>query len=182
MRRIGPYKASTVATFDALVAESTEDRRKLLEPLSVTVAGAVKAYAKATPSLHTLSPIKVSKDEKAALIDGYDGRTAAMKRRLGKMLASLPPENVDLCPYCALDTNPDLEVVECGSDQAEYKVLAKIEGKFRVLAAWQQPHSNLYAVQSPKAECGSREGHHRPSLPLCSPGARRRRFRTQGGP
>ncbi|MHC8562608.1 LppU/SCO3897 family protein [Streptomyces albidoflavus] len=33
------------------------------------------------------------------------------------------------------DNNPDLEVVECGSDQAEYKVLAKIEGKFTGMIA-----------------------------------------------
>ncbi|MEU6108493.1 hypothetical protein ABZ853_08835 [Streptomyces albidoflavus] len=33
------------------------------------------------------------------------------------------------------DNNPDLEVVECGSDQAEYKVLAKIEGKFTGMVA-----------------------------------------------
>ncbi|MFD4986047.1 hypothetical protein [Streptomyces sp. NPDC058374] len=33
------------------------------------------------------------------------------------------------------DNNPDLEVVECGSGQAEYKVLAKIEGKFTGMIA-----------------------------------------------
>ncbi|NEC16504.1 hypothetical protein G3I34_30400 [Streptomyces sp. SID8014] len=33
------------------------------------------------------------------------------------------------------DNNPDLEVVECGSDKAEYKVLAKIEGKFTSIVA-----------------------------------------------
>ena len=32
-----------------------------------------------------------------------------MKRSLAKMIDSLPKADADLCPYCSLDTNPDLD-------------------------------------------------------------------------
>ncbi|MBO9707149.1 MAG: hypothetical protein J7521_02955 [Caulobacter sp.] len=34
-----------------------------------------------------------------------------MKRALAGMCATLPDENADLCPYCSLDQNPDLDHV-----------------------------------------------------------------------
>lgn len=109
MRHQGPYAAKTVPSFSTLVADSTPDREALLLPLVAAVEAAGITYDAAAPSVHRLTAIVLTKTERAALIDGYDGRTIAVKRRLGKMLESLPAADSDLCPFCSLDTNPDLD-------------------------------------------------------------------------
>ena len=35
--------------------------------------------------------------------------STSVKKRLAAMIASLPQADLDLCPYCSLDTNPDLD-------------------------------------------------------------------------
>ncbi|MDM9628480.1 hypothetical protein QTL95_21520 [Rhizobium sp. S152] len=47
--------------------------------------------------------------EKDALIDAFENRTAGMNRLLAAMTSSLPSRHADLCPYCTLDSNPDLD-------------------------------------------------------------------------
>ena len=109
MRLQGPYEAKAVPSFAALVAESTADRKATLQPLVPVVTAACATYDAAVPDVHGLVSIKLTLAERAALINGYDGRTVAIKRRLGKMLESLPAPDADLCSYCSLDTNPDLD-------------------------------------------------------------------------
>lgn len=109
MRLLGPYAARAIPSFAELVEASTSKRKEAMEPLVTAVAAACGAYDAASPNVHTLAPITISKADRSALIDGYEGRTAAMKRRLGTMIASLPAADADLCPYCSLDTNPDLD-------------------------------------------------------------------------
>ena len=109
MRRQGPYDAKVVPAFTTLVADSTPDRKALLQPLVVAVTTACAKYDAAAPDVHGLAAIVLTKTQRAALIDGYEGRTVAIKRRLGKMLESLPAADADICPYCSLDTNPDLD-------------------------------------------------------------------------
>lgn len=109
MKCLGPYDAKTVPSFTTLVADSTLARKTTLQPLQSTVTAACAVYDAAAPDVHGLQPIIVTKDQRDALIDGYDGRTLAIKQRLAKMIGSLPPADADLCPYCSLDTNPDLD-------------------------------------------------------------------------
>jgi hypothetical protein len=109
MRRLGPYQAKTVPTFAALVTDSTADRRLAMQPFVVAVTAACGDYDAAAPDVHGLTAIKLSKANRDTLIDGYDNRTVAIKRRLSKMIESLPAADADLCPYCSLDTNPDLD-------------------------------------------------------------------------
>ncbi len=109
MRRLGPYEDETVPTFATLVADSTPARKVVLQPLVVAVTAACAKYDAAAPEVQELEAINLTKAGRAALIDGYEGRTVAIKRRLGKMLEALPLADADLCPYCSLDTNPDLD-------------------------------------------------------------------------
>ena len=78
MRRLGPYNVKAVPSFATLVADSTPDRRVALEPLQTIVAEVCAAYDAASPDVHILQPLKLTKDQKSVLIDGYDNRTAAM--------------------------------------------------------------------------------------------------------
>lgn len=109
MRRLGPYTAKTIPSFATLVADSTPERKLVLEPFVASVTAACGAYDVAFPDVHALAAIKLTKATRDALIDGYDNRTVAIKRRLSKMIESLPAADADLCPYCSLDTNPDLD-------------------------------------------------------------------------
>lgn len=109
MRLIGAYANGSTPDFAALVAASTEDREAAMTPLLARVAAACAAYDAAEPNVHTLGAMALTKAQKKTLIDGYDGRSAEMKRLLGDMVDSLPPANRDLCPYCSLDTNPELD-------------------------------------------------------------------------
>lgn len=109
MRRQGPYAAHTVADFETLVDDSTEERAVLLRPLVNNVSRTARAYDRRLPNVHLLKPLAVTQAERDALIDGYEGRTVAIKRRLAAMVESLPAANADLCPYCSLDQNPDLD-------------------------------------------------------------------------
>ncbi|HEY3812946.1 MAG TPA: HNH endonuclease [Caulobacteraceae bacterium] len=80
-----------------------------MSPLAPRIAAAAQAFDHRLPNVHGMQAIKLQKAESAALIDGYEGRTADMKRLLADMVDSLSPENADLCPYCSLDQNPDLD-------------------------------------------------------------------------
>ena len=109
MRRLGPYGAAVVPSFADLVAGSTEVRRRALEPLRSSISAACAEYDATSPDVHGIRPIKLTEAERTALIGGYDNRTVAIKRLLAEMVASLSPADADLCPYCSLDTNPDLD-------------------------------------------------------------------------
>lgn len=109
MRPAGAYANAATPDFAALVAASTPERQVTLTPLLARVAAACVTYDAAEPDVHALSAIRLTKVEKAALIDGYDNRTVAMKRLLADMVDTLPAANRDLCPYCSLDTNPELD-------------------------------------------------------------------------
>jgi hypothetical protein len=109
MRRIGHYAVAEVPSFSTLVAESTPQRRARLTPLIPSIGAASQAYDAIVPNVETLNSIKLNKAQKEALIDGYDGRSVKVKRRLSKMIDSLPSADADLCPYCSLDTNPELD-------------------------------------------------------------------------
>jgi hypothetical protein len=98
-----------VPSFATLIAESTPARAAVLQPLLRAVTGACVAYDSAAPNVHGLQAIKITKGQRDALVDSYDSRTVAIKKRLAKMIESLPAADADLCPYCSLDTNPDLD-------------------------------------------------------------------------
>lgn len=109
MRRQGRYARGRIPNFATLVNESTPARAALMLPLVAQVGTAGQAYDRRIPDVHGMRAIVLSPAERAALIDGYDGRTAEMKRLLASMVDSLPAANADLCPYCSLDQNPDLD-------------------------------------------------------------------------
>ena len=109
MRRLGPYPELTVPSFATLVADSTPNRKLTLQSLVPAVTAACEAYDAASPDVHVLTAMKLTKPNRDLLVDGYENRTVAIKRRLSKMIESLPVADADLCPYCSLDTNPDLD-------------------------------------------------------------------------
>jgi len=109
VRCLGPYDAKSVPSFATLVAGSTEVRRAKLQCLQEAVTRACAAYDAALPDVHCLEAIKITQEQRNTLIDSYEGRTVAVKLRLANMIASLPPAHADLCPYCSLDTSPDLD-------------------------------------------------------------------------
>lgn len=109
MRRIGLYSPASIPSFVTLVSASTPKRQVAMQSVLALVTAACAAYDLAAPDVHTLNAIGLTKAQRAALIDGYDHRTVAVKRRLATMIESLPASNADLCPYCSLDTNPDLD-------------------------------------------------------------------------
>ncbi len=61
--------------------------------------------------LPIMEPLKLREPPARGLVADvwYDGRTVEMKRLLADMVDSLPAANRDLCPYCSLDTNPELD-------------------------------------------------------------------------
>jgi hypothetical protein len=150
MRHIGPYAAAAVLTIAELFALSTADRVARLTPLLPDVQVACAAFTQAIPDVHALQKMRASQAEIDTLIDSYDNRTAAIKRRLADMRASLHPEHADLCPYCSLDSNPDLD-----------HYLPKIR----------YPEFSLYAynlipictLQSKKIDCGG-QSHWRAAI------------------
>ncbi len=109
MRKTGHYATERVPSYDRLVAATTPSRRQTLTPLSATIVPACEAYDEASPNVHARVPIGLAKAAKDALIDAFENRTVAMNRLLAEMTNSLPRRHADLCPYCTLDTNPDLD-------------------------------------------------------------------------
>ena len=110
MRRQGAYAPARIPTFAALVNASTADRAVLLRPLGTSVRRACRTYNMRGPDVHRIRAIAtLAPEDKAALIDAYEGATVAVKRMLAAMIASLPQADVDLCPYCSLNQNPDLD-------------------------------------------------------------------------
>ncbi|WIW50101.1 HNH endonuclease signature motif containing protein (plasmid) [Bradyrhizobium sp. 62B] len=73
------------------------------------IGAACVKYDAVSPDVHQLGAIATTASERMALIEGYDKRTAAMKRLLAKIIETLPAADLDLCPFCSLDTNPDLD-------------------------------------------------------------------------
>lgn len=96
-------------SFARLVNASTDARAALMRPLGASVRAAGRKYDGRSPDVHGLRAVTFDAVEKAALIDGYEGRTVAMKRLLARMIESVPEADVDLCPYCSLNQNPDLD-------------------------------------------------------------------------
>lgn len=109
MRRQGSYVPAHVPSFTRLVNASTDARAALMRPLGRSVRAAGRRYDGRSPDVHGLRAITLDADAKSALIDGYEGRTSAMKRLLTTMVESLPEADADLCPYCSLNQNPDLD-------------------------------------------------------------------------
>jgi hypothetical protein len=109
MRHIGEYSAATIPTLAQLFNASTAARRAAINPLLADVTAASTDYLDAVPDLHDLEPIDLDDASSAALIDAYDNRTVAIKRRLATMQASLPLAHGDLCPYCTLDSGAELD-------------------------------------------------------------------------
>ncbi len=109
MRYTGPFQAASVPSFAALAAASTAGRVAALAALDPRVTVAANAHAAATPNVHQLTPINLTRAEKAVLEDGYDGRSAAVKRLLEAMRQSLGPVHLDLCPYCSLESTAALD-------------------------------------------------------------------------
>ena len=109
MRRQGSYAPAHVPSFARLVNASTDARAALMRPLGPSVRAAGRRYDGRSPDVHGLRAVTLDADAKKALIDGYEGRTVAMKRLLATMIESLPEADVDLCPYCSLNQNPDLD-------------------------------------------------------------------------
>lgn len=109
MRRQGGYVPAHVPSFASLVDASTNARAALMRPLVPPIRAASRKYDARSPDVHGLRAIHLDAAEKSALIDGYEGRTSAMKRLLATMVESLPEADADLCPYCNLNQNPDLD-------------------------------------------------------------------------
>jgi hypothetical protein len=109
MRYIGPYDPAALPSFADLATASTVDRRVALTALVPTVTAAAAAHTAAYPNVHALAHPVLTDDEKKALIDGYDGRSAAIKRLLEDMRVSLDPRHLDLCPFCNLDSRAELD-------------------------------------------------------------------------
>lgn len=109
MRRIGPYTAASVASFDTMLGDLQPDLQAVLGKIRAKVGTACNDYDVSSPDVHTRTAIAVTKRQRKNLIESYDRRPVAIKRRLASMRDTLAPENADLCPYCSLDTNPDLD-------------------------------------------------------------------------
>lgn len=109
MRRLGHYDDATVPSFAALVVISTPNRVAALQALEAVVTPACDQYDAVTPDVHGLVPITVTEDQRRLLIDGYNRRSKAIKKQLATMISSLPPADSDICPFCSLDTGPDLD-------------------------------------------------------------------------
>ncbi|WP_193182793.1 HNH endonuclease [Nisaea sediminum] len=108
-----------------MVSDSTPEREVLLTPLISRVDAAIARFNSATPNVHRLRKITLTNTEKDALIDGFESRTAAINRRLSAMLETLAQENADLCPYCSLDQNPDLDHILPKARFPEYSLYGR---------------------------------------------------------
>lgn len=109
MRYIGHYAAASTPNYAALAAASTAARSADLAALTGRVGAAGRRHAAALPDVHVLPQARLTKVEKENLIDGYDHRSAAVKRLLETMRMSLPHNHRDLCPYCNLDSTYQLD-------------------------------------------------------------------------
>jgi 5-methylcytosine-specific restriction endonuclease McrA len=109
VRRQGSYGEDDVPSFATLVSSSTDERAALMRPLAPAVQAAIRRYDSRSPDVHSLRAIKMDAAAKNGLIDGYEGRTIEIKRLLADMTDSLSEADVDLCPYCSLNQNPDLD-------------------------------------------------------------------------
>jgi len=109
VRKQGPYNRRCVPSITTLVNASTANRAALILPLLAQINAASRGYDRQAPDVHVMRAIAFAPAERAALIDGYEGRSAEMKRLLASMVDSLPAAHADLCPYCSLDQGPDLD-------------------------------------------------------------------------
>lgn len=109
MRYIGPYDLAVTPSYAALAAVSTAERRVALAALAGIVDAAGATHAAAVPDVHLLVATVLTVPQKSTLIDGYDGRSAAVKRHLERMRKSLGQEHRDLCPFCSLESTAQLD-------------------------------------------------------------------------
>jgi hypothetical protein len=109
MRYIGRYDLAATPSFASLAAASTVARRAHLAALQGKIDAAAAHHAAALPHVEVLAPANVTAAEKTTLVDGYDGRSAAVKRRLETMRQSLGQAHLDLCPFCSLETTGQLD-------------------------------------------------------------------------
>lgn len=122
MRRQGPYVQASVPSFAELAQASTVDRAAALVPLTRRIAAAGRRYNLRAPDVHLMRRISLNAAECAALNTGYDKRTRAIARLLAAMVDTLPAANADLCPYCSLNQNPDLDHFLPKKDFPEYSL------------------------------------------------------------
>lgn len=109
MRYAGPYSAAATPTFDDLANASTAARQAPLLALAGKVNPAGLLHVAAVPNVHSLPAVKLTKAQKATLIDGYDGRSAEVKRQLEQMRKSLARADRELCPFCSLESTAQLD-------------------------------------------------------------------------
>lgn len=109
VRYIGSYGAAATPGYAAFASASTADRRGELTTLTHRINDAGRLYSAAIPDVHLVARIRLSAADKQTLIEGYDHRSAAVKRLLESMRKSLPSDHRDLCPYCSLDTTYQLD-------------------------------------------------------------------------
>jgi 5-methylcytosine-specific restriction endonuclease McrA len=109
MRYIGHYAAADTPAYSELAAASVPDRVANLTVLIGRVEAAGRRHTAALPDVHLLRKARLTHAEKKNLKDGYDHRSAAVKRLLERMRLSLPEEHLELCPYCSLDSTYQLD-------------------------------------------------------------------------
>lgn len=109
MRYIGPYQIAAIPSYGTLALASTPARRPGLVALTGLVNSAGARHAAARPNVHALVKARLTNAQKQCLKDGYDYRSAAVKRLLETMRISLPEAHRELCPYCNLDSTYQLD-------------------------------------------------------------------------
>lgn len=109
MRYIGRYMPADTPGYAALAAASTPGRQAALAALTGRVDSAGRRYTAALPSVHLVAKARLTRAEKLTLNDGYDSRSAAVKRLLEAMRVSLAEDHRELCPYCSLDSTYQLD-------------------------------------------------------------------------
>lgn len=109
MRYIGHYTAAATPSYANLVAVSAPARRAELTALVGRVNGAERRHTAVLPNVHSLAKARLTRLEKQTLKDGYDHRSAAVKRLLETMRTSLAEGHRELCPYCNLDSTYQLD-------------------------------------------------------------------------
>ena len=109
MRYVGPYSHASTPTYLSLANASTPDRRPGLLTLADQVTAACAPHLAVFPSVHALQPAVLTDVQKETLIDGYENRSAKVKRLLEAMRISLPAEHLDLCPFCNLETTYQID-------------------------------------------------------------------------
>ncbi len=122
MRYIGHYSVAAIPSYALLADASTPARRVELNALTRRVSTAGRRHRAALPDVHLLSKTRLTLVEKKSLKDGYDHRSASVKRLLETMRVSLPADHRELCPYCNLDSTYQLDHFLPKSEYPEFSL------------------------------------------------------------